>query len=368
MGLRFRKSIKIAPGVKVNFNKKSVGVSVGTKGAHVTVNSKGRKTTTVGIPGSGLSYTKSKQIGSSASSRGTSDTTATKKKPVSQTAACENANSSLPSQGNSKFPVSRFLFCVLMVFCCVIAVAGIAICFDSGFNLEDISLSFLFVGLAGLSYCGTLRAKEKTIASNVSSTKSKRIKKISIALAISSFLVFMIAPSSTIPVEEVKLQIAERTMDINTEQDIYFTVYPKEASNENLSFESSDPDVVSISGDAVSGKIKSHAEGEAYVYIESEGKRVSKKIKIIVVDKEAIKKAEQEAAKKAEAEKQAKIEKEKQEKERQDKASTQATYVYIPQSGSKYHRNSSCSNMSSPSKVTLDEAKQMGYEPCKRCY
>lgn len=66
MGLRFRKSVKIAPGVKVNFNKKSVGVSVGAKGAHVSVNSSGRKTTSVGIPGTGLSYvtttsTKSKQ-------------------------------------------------------------------------------------------------------------------------------------------------------------------------------------------------------------------------------------------------------------------------------------------------------------------
>jgi hypothetical protein len=56
MGLRFRKSIKIAPGVKVNLNKKSVGVTIGGKGMHYTVNSKGRRTTTVGLPGTGLSY------------------------------------------------------------------------------------------------------------------------------------------------------------------------------------------------------------------------------------------------------------------------------------------------------------------------
>ena len=43
MGLRFRKSFKVAPGVKFNVNKKSVGVTVGTKGAHYTVNSKGTK-------------------------------------------------------------------------------------------------------------------------------------------------------------------------------------------------------------------------------------------------------------------------------------------------------------------------------------
>lgn len=59
MGLRFRKSIKIAPGVKVNLNKNSVSATVGTKGAHYTVNSKGKKTASVGIPGTGVSYTTS---------------------------------------------------------------------------------------------------------------------------------------------------------------------------------------------------------------------------------------------------------------------------------------------------------------------
>lgn len=57
MGVRFRRSIKIAPGVRLNFNKRSFGLSVGVKGAHVTVNSKGRKTASVGLPGTGLSYT-----------------------------------------------------------------------------------------------------------------------------------------------------------------------------------------------------------------------------------------------------------------------------------------------------------------------
>lgn len=56
MGLRFRKSIKIAPGVKVNLNKNSASVSIGTKGKHYTVNSNGKTTKTVGIPGTGLSY------------------------------------------------------------------------------------------------------------------------------------------------------------------------------------------------------------------------------------------------------------------------------------------------------------------------
>lgn len=57
MWLRFRKSIKIAPGVKLNINKKSCSVTVGKRGAHYTINSKGKHTASVGIPGTGLSYT-----------------------------------------------------------------------------------------------------------------------------------------------------------------------------------------------------------------------------------------------------------------------------------------------------------------------
>ncbi len=58
MGLRFRKRIKIAPGVNLNINKKSVSLSGGVKGVRHTVSSTGRRTTSVGIPGTGLYYTK----------------------------------------------------------------------------------------------------------------------------------------------------------------------------------------------------------------------------------------------------------------------------------------------------------------------
>lgn len=60
MGFKFRKSVKIAPGVKLNLNKKSAGISIGGKGAHYTVNSKGKRTTSVGVPGTGVYYSSSK--------------------------------------------------------------------------------------------------------------------------------------------------------------------------------------------------------------------------------------------------------------------------------------------------------------------
>lgn len=42
--------------------------------------------------------------------------------------------------------------------------------------------------------------------------------------------------------------------------------------------------------------------------------------------------------------------------------------VWIPQSGSKYHRNPGCSGMKDPSQVTRAQAESQGYAPCKRCY
>lgn len=56
MATRFRKSVKIAPGVRATVGKKGASLSVGTKGARYTMNTSGRKTTTVGVPGTGVSY------------------------------------------------------------------------------------------------------------------------------------------------------------------------------------------------------------------------------------------------------------------------------------------------------------------------
>lgn len=53
---RFRRSVKIAPGVRLNFSKSGVSTSVGTRGARVTFGH-GKVRQTVGIPGTGLGYT-----------------------------------------------------------------------------------------------------------------------------------------------------------------------------------------------------------------------------------------------------------------------------------------------------------------------
>ena len=72
MGFRFRKSVKIAPGIKLNLGKKSASVSFGGKGARYTVSSTGRKTASVGIPGTGISY--SENVGGSSSRKSSHST------------------------------------------------------------------------------------------------------------------------------------------------------------------------------------------------------------------------------------------------------------------------------------------------------
>lgn len=55
MGFRFRKSVKVFPGVKLNISKSGISTSVGRRGATVNFSKRGTRAT-VGIPGTGISY------------------------------------------------------------------------------------------------------------------------------------------------------------------------------------------------------------------------------------------------------------------------------------------------------------------------
>ena len=56
MGFRFRRTLKIAPGLHINLSKSGPSLSVGPHGARYTIGPRGDRAT-VGIPGTGLSYT-----------------------------------------------------------------------------------------------------------------------------------------------------------------------------------------------------------------------------------------------------------------------------------------------------------------------
>ena len=55
MGLRFRKRLRLMPGVHLNISKSGISTSIGRPGLTVNIR-KGRARATVGLPGTGLSY------------------------------------------------------------------------------------------------------------------------------------------------------------------------------------------------------------------------------------------------------------------------------------------------------------------------
>ncbi len=67
MGFRFRKSLKLLPGVRLNVGTGGASLSLGVRGASVNVGTRGARMT-VGIPGTGLSWSES--LTSSAGRRG----------------------------------------------------------------------------------------------------------------------------------------------------------------------------------------------------------------------------------------------------------------------------------------------------------
>lgn len=66
---RFRRSVRIGPGVRMSVSKTGVGMSAGPRGARYSAHSSGRRTASVGAPGTGVGYVSSRG-GRKQSSRG----------------------------------------------------------------------------------------------------------------------------------------------------------------------------------------------------------------------------------------------------------------------------------------------------------
>ena len=58
MGWNVRRSKKLFPGVRLNLSKNGLGVSIGPAHSKISFSPKGRVTTNLGIPGTGIRYTK----------------------------------------------------------------------------------------------------------------------------------------------------------------------------------------------------------------------------------------------------------------------------------------------------------------------
>ena len=68
MGFRFRRSVRLIPGVRLNFSVRGVSISLGAPGATLNFSGRGARAT-FGVPGTGFSWSQSLNSGSPTPSR-----------------------------------------------------------------------------------------------------------------------------------------------------------------------------------------------------------------------------------------------------------------------------------------------------------
>ena len=341
MGLRFRKSFKVAPGVKVNLNKKSTSVTFGGKGMHHTVSSSGKKTTTVGIPGTGISY--SETSGTEKSSKSTEQTEPVKaKKKLFE----KDAYYVETSHGREKVYMDERYH------------------HNSEESPDDI---------------------------NGNKNKNKKSKRKVILFGGLFFILYIAVSFWLNPnVSSITIDNEDIVIDVNSSKKVNFKFTPDNGYSTDMKVVVSKDKILSTDDTITTSQsdftIRSGKKtGTVTLYIKDNRSDISSnKMKVKVEDKAAIKKAKEEAKRKAEEEKKKKEEaakkkaeaeaaKKKAEEEAKRKAEAAATesqeeMVWVPNTGSKYHSNPNCSNMDNPREEPISEAKSEGFTPCKKCY
>lgn len=327
MGFRFRKSVKIAPGVRLNIGKKSVGISAGVKGARVSVNSSGRKTTTVGLPGTGLSYSKTEKIGGSkTSTHSSSSNNAQPIRPDLQPAQ--------PQEEKKKKG------------CCGCAVYAF--------------IALLIIGALGSCIGGTEDKDKQTDTGD--------------------------GTQAAVITQLTQTSDAVTEIDLGSSQTLTYTVDPSdfEMTADAVYATTSDSDVLTVSAECLSDPARvevtltGKAAGTANYTIRAAEGDAQQTGQITVHDQaaeqaaaeaEAKAKAEQEAAEKAAAEKaaqeQAAAEAAAAQQAAQEQAAAQQSEtVYVTPSGKRWHRSASCAGKNARA-VTMDQVG--GRTPCQKC-
>lgn len=327
MGFRFRKSVKIAPGVRLNIGKKSVGISAGVKGARVSVNSSGRKTTTVGLPGTGLSYSKTEKIGGS------------KTKAASTSASDEPLDTITrpdlpPAQPQEEKKKNGCCGCAVYAF-----------------------IALLIIGALGSCIGGTDDKDKQTDTAN-DGTQAAVITQLT------------------------QTSDAVTEIDLGSSQTLTYTVDPSDfaMTADAVYATTSDSDVLAVSAECLSDPARvevtltGKAAGTADYTVRAADSDVQQTGQVTVHDRaaeqaEAEAKAEQEAAEKAAAEKAAQEQAAAEAAAAQQAAQEQATAqqsetVYITPSGKRWHRSASCAGKNARA-VTMDQVG--GRTPCQKC-
>lgn len=225
MGLRFKKSFKIAPGVKVNVGKKSSSVTFGGKGAHYTVNSNGRRTSSVDIPGAGVSYV--------STSGGRS-----KRTNPQRSASSTHSNMSSPSphrntnhnSKNKKASTARMImFYLSFIFFVFVSLIGLILIINA--LSEDawtilFSVSFIVIGITGSISTWKVARKEQYFLKHNEPylNKTPRLFFVSFLFILVLFVSAVFMPSSdsdsqAVKADEQQAEITEEGSNTATEQE-----------------------------------------------------------------------------------------------------------------------------------------------------
>lgn len=323
MGFRFRKSVKIAPGVRLNIGKKSVGISAGVKGARVSVNSSGRKTTTVGLPGTGLSYSKTEKIGG--------------RKTTTRAASSNNVQPIRPD-----LPPAQPLGEKKKKGCCGYAVYAF--------------IALLIIGALGSCIGGTEDKDKQTDTGD--GTQAAVITQLT---------------QTGDTVTEI---------DLGSSQTLTYTVDPSDfaMTADAVYATTSDSDVLTVSAECLSDPARvevtltGKAAGTADYTVRAADSDVQQTGQVTVHDRaaeqaaaeaEAKAKAEQEAAAEKTAQEQAAAEAAAAQQAAQEQAAAQQSEtVYVTPSGKRWHRSASCAGKNARA-VTMDQVGNR--TPCKKC-
>lgn len=405
MGLRFRKSFKVAPGVKVNLNKKSTSVTFGGKGVHKTYSSSGKKTTSVGIPGTGACYTTSSGGGSGSKKPSSHKRiSADNLDPVLtedlsfQNNVVDGSSASLDKFTTDSLKRYKITSAILSAFLFFVALIG----FTGGSALATV-ICLIFGGITlaiSITYSKEIKKRLSSESSFGSSTfsgtspdiddkPSKKKMGCGCLTAVVLFFLVIGAISSCTDsgdknteknaekVEDTKPVVAaleslsisadtDQTYDINTEVPVTLTVTPADANIDNLTLNGSECTFASDDN----GNLTFSASGAgSYIITVSCDGIESNSLTFNVEDKAAIA-AEAEAAGQAWLEAQQTTEEPNQSDVVQQTQEPQEEMVWISATGSKYHSRPDCGQMdpSTSWQLSVSEAEAQGYEPCKKCH
>lgn len=328
MGFRFHKSIQIAPGVKLNFGKKSAGISIGNKYGGVSYNTRTGTRARVSAPGTGISY--STKIGGTSSNN---------KHNTSKFSSNFSASSGATPPRKNKRTMSLFNF-VRWVIAGFMGLCAIVF-FPS---LASVLLVFLMIcALPVPSVIDFLAAKLHL---------SGKVKPI--VMLVVFFVAVMIAPTNTIPEENsdtdkpsaITETASGQTDSLASPEDNDAGADTQQSENQGASTTpASNADNSSESGSGADTPASSSADSQQEPSQQSDAAAAPVTPPASESDTTP---AAQPAPNPA------------------PQTSTNDRAVYITETGKRYHYDSNCGN-GTYYQTTLSKAQSMGLTPCKKC-